>query len=51
MIGEECHMFSYVFLELCHISSRLTIYLKEEETELIKSRYLEKISYVKNSVE
>lgn len=51
MIGEECHMFSYEFLELCHFSSRLKIYLKEEDTELIKGRYLETISYVKSTVE
>jgi hypothetical protein len=51
VIGEECHMFSYVFLELCQFSSRLSIYLKEEDTELIKDRYSETISYAKSTVE
>ena len=44
-------MFSDVFLELCHFPSRLTIYLKEEDAELTKGRYLETRSHVKSTVE
>jgi hypothetical protein len=51
VIGEECHMFSYVFLGLFHYYFRLKIDLKEEEIKLIKDRYLGTVRYVKITVE